>query len=114
MTPRLLLAVTMSAALASPAPAQEAYVGRWAISAEMCSGNGDTPATSALVATASWLWWFDGYCRIAKMYKAKAVYVQANCSGKGDVPVTLDALDAQGDRMRITWDRKVEELKRCR
>jgi hypothetical protein len=31
--------------------------------------------------------------------------------GKGDVPVTLDA---KGDRMRVTWDRKAEELKRCR
>ena len=48
-------------------------------------------------------------CRIGKMYKAKAVYVQAHCGSK-DVPVTLDA---QGDRMRVTWDRKVEDLKRC-
>ena len=46
------------------------------------------------------------------MYKAKAVYVQAHCLGKGDVPVTLDA---HGDRMRVTWNRaKVEEMRRCR
>ena len=45
------------------------------------------------------------------MYKAKAVYVQAHCGAKGDVPVTLDA---QGDRMRVTWgNAKPEELKRC-
>ena len=53
--------------------------------------------------------WFEGYCRIGKMYKAKAVYVQAHCGTK-DVPVTLDA---QGDRLRVTWDRKVEDMKRC-
>ena len=53
--------------------------------------GGDSAATSALVATDTSLWWFDGYCRIGKMYKAKAVYVQAHCGGKGDVPVTLDA-----------------------
>jgi hypothetical protein len=46
------------------------------------------------------------------MYKARAVYVQAHCFGKGDVPVTLDA---HGDRMRVTWNRaRVEELRRCR
>jgi hypothetical protein len=95
----------------SQASAQEPFVGRWAVSSAMCSGHGDTPATSALVATDSSLWWSDGYCRIGKMYKAKAVYVQAHCFGKGDVPVTLDA---KGDRMRVTWDRKAEELKRCR
>ena len=39
-------------------------------------------ATAALVATDTSLSWFDGYCRIGKMYKAKAVYVQAHCGGK--------------------------------
>ena len=60
------------------------------------SHGGDTAQTAALVATDTSLWWFDGYCRIGKMYKAKAVYVQAHCGGK-DVPVTLDA---EGNRMR--------------
>ncbi len=46
------------------------------------SHGGDSAATSALVATDTSLWWFDGYCRIGKMYKAKAVYVQAHCGGK--------------------------------
>jgi hypothetical protein len=97
----------------SSVSAQEQFVGRWAVKPEICASHGgDTPENSALVATDSSLWWFDGYCRIGKMYKAKAVYVQAHCLGKGDVPVTLDA---QGDRMKITWDRtKVENLKRCR
>ena len=104
------LAVGAIGVLASSALAQEAFVGRWAVNPQMCSGRGDTAETSALVATDSSLWWFDGYCRIGKMYKAKAVYVQAHCFGKGDVPVTLDA---KGDRMRVTWDRKAEELKRC-
>ncbi len=45
------------------------------------------------------------------MYKAKAVYVQAHCGAKDDVAVTLDA---QGNRMRVTWGKaKPEELKRC-
>jgi hypothetical protein len=104
------LVAGLSVLAMSAASAQEPFVGRWAVSSEMCSGHGDTPATSALVATDSSLWWFDGYCRIGKMYKAKAVYVQAHCLGKGDVPVTLDA---QGDRMKVTWDRKVETVKRC-
>ena len=97
--------------VASPAPAAEQFVGRWAVSTEMCSGNGGTAQTTALVATDTSLWWFDGYCRIGKMYKAKAVYVQAHCPGKGDVPVTLDA---GSDRMRVTWNKGVPvEMKRC-
>jgi hypothetical protein len=111
---RLLLAVcAMSAGMVSSASATEAFVGRWAVKPELCAGHGgDTPGTSALVATDTSLWWFEGYCRIGKMYKAKAVYVQAHCLGKGDVPVTLDA---QGDKMNVTWDRtKVETLKRCK
>ena len=76
------------------------FIGRWAAKPELCSTHGgDTAATSALVATDTSLWWFEGYCRIGKMYKAKAVYVQAHCGGN-DVGVTLDA---QGNRMRVTW-----------
>ena len=110
---RVVLAACAIVAAACPALAQEQFVGRWAVKPELCSSHGgDTPETSALVATDTSLWWFEGYCRIGKMYKAKAVYVQAHCWGKGDVPVTLDA---QGDKMKITWDRtKVETLKRCK
>ncbi|MCX7313593.1 MAG: hypothetical protein NTV56_18165 [Alphaproteobacteria bacterium] len=95
----------------SSAQAQEQFIGRWAANPELCSARGgDSAANSALVATDTSLWWFDGYCRIGKMYKAKAVYVQAHCS-KGDVSVTMDA---QGGRMRVTWGgAKPEELKRC-
>jgi hypothetical protein len=103
----------LSAALLSSALALEPFVGRWAVTAEICAARGgDSARTSALVATDSSLWWFAGYCRIGKMYKlGKAVYVQAHCAGKGDVPVTLDM---RGDRLRVTWDRgKVEELRRC-
>jgi len=107
----VLAACAVGAAVVSPVLAQEQFIGRWAATPEVCaSRGGDTAATSALVATGTSLWWFDGYCRIGKMYKAKAVYVQAHC-GKGDVPVTLDA---QGNRMRVTWGSgKAEELKRC-
>ena len=111
MKAMLLVVCAAGVVVASPALADEPFAGRWAVSEEMCSGHGDTAQTSALVATESSLWWFDGYCRIGKMYKAKAVYVQAHCSGK-DVPVTLEA---SGDRMRVTWDRgKPEQLKRCK
>ena len=112
MLRRLLLAAcAIGAAMVSSARAAEPFVGRWAVKPEVCSSHGgDSAATSALVATDTSLWWFDGYCRIGKMYKAKAVYVQAHCGGK-DVPVTLDA---EGNRMRVTWGRaKPEELKRC-
>jgi hypothetical protein len=110
---RLVFAVcALSAAGVSSGLAAEAFVGRWAVKAEVCGvRGGDTPQTSALVATDTSLWWFDGYCRIGKMYKAKAVYVQAHCDGKGDVPVTLDV---QGDRMKVSWNRaKPEEMRRC-
>ncbi len=108
----LLSVCTTSAILVAPALAEEPFVGRWAVAPEVCGGHGETPETSALVATDTSLWWFDGYCRIGKMYKAGAIYVQAHCSTKENVPVTLDA---HGDRMRVTWDRtKVGDLKRCK
>ncbi len=99
--------------MVSSAPAAEPFVGRWAVKAELCSTHGgNTAQTAALVATDTSLWWFDGHCRIGKMYKAQAVYVQAHCGEKGDVSVTLDA---GGDRMRVTWNRaKAEELVRCK
>ena len=88
----LLAACAIGVAWRSSARATEQFVGRWAVNAEVCASHGgDSAATSALVATDTSLWWFDGYCRIGKMYKAKAVYVQAHCGGKGDVSVTLDA-----------------------
>ncbi len=100
------MAVTMPSALAV-----EAFVGRWAVKPEVCgSRGGDAPENSALVATDTSLWWFDGYCRIGKMYKTTAVYVQAHCP-KGDVSVTLNA---RGDRMLVIWERtKAQELRRC-
>jgi hypothetical protein len=99
-------------ALAPQSFASEAFVGRWAVKPEVCGNRGgDTPATSALVATDTSLWWFDGYCSIGKMYKAKAVYVLAHCGSKGDVSVTLDVT---GDRMKVTWNRgKPEDMRRC-
>jgi len=108
----VLAAVALGAALVSSARAAEPFVGRWAVTPEVCHGRGDSGATSALVATDTSLWWFDGYCRIGKMYKARAVYVQAHCFGKGDVPVTLDA---HGDRLRVSWNRaRAQELRRCK
>ena len=107
----VLAACAIGAATAPSAHGAEAFVGRWAVKPEVCSARGgETATTSALVATDTSLSWFDGYCRIGKMYKAKAVHVQARCADK-DVPVTLDA---EGNRMRVTWGRaKPEELKRC-
>lgn len=107
----LLGACAIGMIAASSASATEAFIGRWSAKPEVCSARGgDNAANSALVATDTSLWWFDGYCRIGKMYKAKAVYVQAHCGGN-DVAVTLDA---QGNRMRVTWGKaKAEELQRC-
>jgi len=107
----LLAACAIGMIAASSASGAEAFIGRWAAKPEVCSARGgDNAANSALVATDTSLWWFDGYCRIGKMYKAKAVYVQAHCGGN-DVAVTLDA---QGNRMRVTWGKaKAEELQRC-
>jgi hypothetical protein len=107
----VLVAAAMCAAWVTSASAEEAFVGRWAATTEVCATHGgDSAANSALVATASSLWWYDGVCRIGKMYKTKAVYVQAHCDGK-DVAVTLDAA---GDRLRVTWAGKAQELTRCK
>ena len=55
----------------------EQFIGRWAISPQVCASHGgDNAASAALVATDTSLSWFEGTCRIGKMYKAKAVYVQ--------------------------------------
>ena len=107
-----MLACVAGPLTAWPALAEEAFVGRWAAKPDICAARGgNSPANSALVATDTSLWWYDGHCRIGKMYKAKAVYVQAHCGEKGDVAVTLDA---QGNRMRVTWGKaKPEDLKRC-
>jgi hypothetical protein len=108
-----VFAVCVIGALMMPsALAAESFVGRWAVTPAACGGRGDTAATASLVATDTSLWWFDGFCRIGKMYKiGTAIHVQAHCGSKGDVPVTLDA---KGDRMRVTWNRaKPEELRRC-
>ena len=108
----VLAACAIGAAMASSARAAEPFVGRWAVNAEVCaSRGGGSAATAALVATETSLSWFDGNCRIGKMYKARAVYVQAHCDGKDDVAVTLDA---QGNRMRVTWGKaRPQELVRC-
>jgi hypothetical protein len=106
MLRRLVLAAcAIGAAWVPSALAAEPLVGRWAVKAEACHGQGNTAQTAALIATDTSLTWFEGNCRIGKIYKAKAVYVQAHCGTK-DVPVTLDA---QG----VTSDRKVEDMKRC-
>jgi hypothetical protein len=109
---RLLAACAIGAGLLSPAQAVEPFVGRWAVRPEICMGNGDSAATAPLVATPTTVSWYDGHCRIGKMYKAgHAVYLLARCFGKGDVAVTLNAY---GERMRVTWGgAKVEELRRC-
>ena len=112
MMKAVLAACALSVGLVSSASAAEQFVGRWAVKPEVCdSQGGDTVQTAALVATDTSLSWFDGYCRIGKMYKVRAVHVQVHCGAKGDVPVTLDA---KGDRMKITWDKKFEELRRCK
>src|SRR5665213_1961089 len=108
MLQRWVLVAALGAAMMSSALAVEPFVGRWAAKPEVCSSHGgDSAATAALVATNTTLWWFAGYCRIGKMYKAgQAVYVQAHCGDKGDVPITLDR---HGDHLRVTWARAKPE-----
>ena len=108
---RVWAGCALSAAAVSSALATEPFLGRWAVTPAACHGYGSTAASTPLVATETWVTWFDGQCRIGKMYKAgHAVYLQVHCS-KGDRPVTLNA---SGDRMRVTWGGgKPEELRRC-
>ena len=104
---------SMGSSMGSSALAEEAFVGRWALTPAGCHGHGNTAASAPLVATGTWLTWFDGHCRIGKMYRiGHAVYLQVHCSAKGDVAVTLNA---SGDRMRVAWGgSKFDEMKRCR
>jgi hypothetical protein len=110
---RLLLTTAGLAAGAGLATAAEPFVGRWAASADGCTGRGDTPATAVLAATDTTLSWFAGHCRIGKMYKVgTAAYLLVHCGGEGDVPVTLAP---QGDRMKVAWNRaRAVDLQRCR
>jgi hypothetical protein len=110
----LMTCVVGAVAIMSPAHAVEAFIGRWAMKPDVCNAfSGSTALTTPLVATDTSITWFDGYCRVGKMYKAgHAVYLQMHCSSKGDVPVTLSAY---GDRMRVTWGgAKFEEMRRCK
>jgi len=111
----LICAIWAIGAGAGPADAAEAFVGRWAISPQACTGYGNTLLTAPLVASDTTVRWYQGACRIGKMYKlGTAVYIQAHCDGEttADTPITLDARGA--DRLRVTWNRgKTEELRRC-
>jgi hypothetical protein len=110
----IALAGALCVAAVTPASAVEPFIGRWAVKPEACYGfGGSTAATAPLVATATTVSWYDGQCRIGKLYKVgTAVYLQLHCFGKGDVPATLNAY---GDRMRVTWGgAKSEELRRCK
>jgi hypothetical protein len=49
------------------------------------------------------------------MYKlGQTAYIQARCFGEGagDTPITLDP--KPGDRMRVTWNGKTVEVRRCK
>jgi hypothetical protein len=109
---RVWAGCVLSVATVSCAHAAEPFVGRWAVTPTACHSHGGAAANTPLVATETWVTWFDGHCRIGKMYKAgHAVYLQVHCS-KGDRPVTLTA---SGDRMRVTWGgAKFEDMKRCK
>jgi hypothetical protein len=102
-------------AAAAPATAAEAFIGRWAISPTACSGYGNTLQTAPLIASDTTVRWYQGACRIGKMYKlGAAVYIQARCDGDTttDTPITLEPRGA--DRLRVTWNRgRTEELRRC-
>jgi hypothetical protein len=114
MLSRLILAAcALGAGMMPSALAVEPFVGRWAVKPEICNGRGDSASSAPLIATDTWITWFDGHCRIGKMYKlGHAVYLQLHCSSKGDLPATLTAY---GDRMRVTWGGvKVEEMRRCK
>jgi hypothetical protein len=105
----LLIAVGL-AACAGQAAAADPFV---AVSAEGCTGRGDTPVTAVLAASDTTLSWFAGHCRIGKMYKVgTAAYLLVHCGGDGDVPVTLAP---HGDRMKVTWKRaRTVDLQRCK
>jgi hypothetical protein len=103
MRVRLLLAACAIGA-ATPASAEEPFIGRWGANA--CTGD-------VLVASQTSLSWLSSSCRIGRMYKVKdAFYVQVNCFGSGDIPVVLAT---QGDRMQVTWNRqRLPDMQRCK
>ena len=106
MLRRLVWAACAIGATAGTAGAAEAFVGRWAISPAACSGYGNTLLTAPLIASDTTVRWYQGACRIGKMYKlGTAVYIQARCDEDTttDTPITLDARGAE--RLRVTWNR---------
>lgn len=114
---RLVLAgLAVIAVWAAPARAAEPWVGQWAASPAGCNSfGGNTAATAPLIVTDTNLRWYPGSCRIGKMYKlGQTAYIQARCFGHGvgDTPVTLDP--RPGDRMRVTWNGKTVEVRRCK
>ena len=112
----MVAVAALCAAATYPAHGVEAWVGRWAVSPAGCAlFGGDTVATAPLTVTDRSVDWMSSNCRIGKMYKlGQAAYIQAHCSGRtnADVPVTLDP--RPGDRMRVTWGGKTEEMRRCK
>ena len=89
--------------------------GRWGASEAACSAwSGSTAADTALMVTSYAVVWYDGFCRIGRMYKTgKAVHMEAHCWNQGDraTPVTLEA---SGNRMKASWNRgPATLLKRC-
>lgn len=108
-----LLALTM--ATGPSHAAEDETRGRWGASEAACSAwAGSTAADTALMVTSYAVVWYDGFCRIGRMYKTgKAVHMEAHCWNQGDRPTPV-TLEASGNRMKASWNRgPATLLKRC-
>jgi hypothetical protein len=112
-----VLALSLAPVLAGPARAQDATFGRWGANDAACSSwNGSTAADSALMVSTYAILWYQGYCRVGRMYKTdKAVHIEAHCWSNSEdrsTPVTLEPM--AGDRLKAVWNRGTPAmLKRC-
>ena len=113
---RVLWAVAAAAAIAGPASATEAWVGRWSIDPVGCNAYGDTSETSPLIVTDTSLRWFVSSCRIGKMYKTgQDAHIEAHCSSEGKSSTFPISLKPRGDKMAVIWrNTPVGEMKRCK
>lgn len=113
---RVAVALAVLAGFVQPVWAQESILGRWGLNETACSSwSGSTAQDSALMVSTYAILWYQGYCRVGRMYKTdKALHIEAHCWQSGEdrsIPVTLERV---GDRLKAVWNRgPVNMLKRC-
>ncbi|MEI7805225.1 MAG: hypothetical protein WCI56_07845 [Hyphomicrobiales bacterium] len=113
---RFAITASLMCAAASPLRAAESFAGRWGMDAAACTNwSGATAANSPLIVSDNAIRWYDGACRVARMYKTgNVVRMEARCWRDGEDRSTPVSLETIGDRLKASWNRgPANTLKRC-